>query len=72
MRARLAELNLVIESVNVISCCRFLRTETQEEQGLQLLLKANGRRLTDSIEQPAKIPVFNFPPIIPGENYVLE
>jgi hypothetical protein len=42
MRARLAELNLVIESVNVISCCRFLRTETQEEQGLQLLLKANG------------------------------
>ncbi len=50
----------------------FLQAETQEEQGLDLLLKANGRRLTAPIEKLAKIPVFNFSPIIPGENYVLE
>ncbi|GBF53621.1 hypothetical protein N0824_01477 [Microcystis sp. 0824] len=58
MRARFAELNLVIESVNAISYCQFLRTETQEEQGLQLLLKVNGRRLTAVIEKPAKNPCF--------------
>ncbi|CAO5020381.1 Transposase [Microcystis aeruginosa] len=58
MRARLAELNLVIESVNAISYCQFLQAATPEEQGLQLLLKANSRRLTAPIEQPAKNPCF--------------
>ncbi|AVQ73438.1 hypothetical protein MiYa_02430 [Microcystis aeruginosa NIES-2519] len=72
MRVRFAELNLGIESVNAISYCQFLQAATPEEQGLDLLLKANGRRLTAPIEKPAKIPVFNFSPIIPGENYVLE
>lgn len=70
MRARFAELNLVIKSV--FREKDFFRLQPQKSKVYTYYWKPMADGWQPWSRNRQKIPVFNFRPIIPRENYVLE